>query len=192
MLGQTLEVAVRGACRNDVPSQPTVHDSGTGRVHERLLFKERGEQVEESPLTLVEMLSRNQWCNAVGVAPAVRLQYAAFVCRPPFGEWLRVMLCLLNEHAGHRLAASAVVVDETTSGTSDFPRANRDRSGPGVGCAFVAAFDGKGGTAFLTQESEVPAGCSHGRSCSAVPRVGRRIIASPRLSRLVYVLPPPG
>ena len=49
---------------------------------------------------------------------------------------------------------------------------------------FVAAFDGKGGTAFLTQESEVPAGCSHGRSFSAVPRVGRRIIASPQRSRV--------
>src|SRR6266487_5177711 len=100
--------------------------------------------------------------HRIWVTPDVRLQHVAFVCGPRFGEWLRVIFFLLNEHAGHRLAATAVVVDETTGGTSDFPRANRDRSGPGVGCAFVAAFDGKGGTAFLTQESEVPAGCSHG------------------------------
>ena len=150
------------------------------RVHERLLFKECGEQVEELPLTLVEMLSSDHGATPLGSPPL-------------FLDWLRVILFLLNEHAGHRLAATAVVVDETTSGTSDFPRANRDRSGPGVGCAFVAAFDGKGGTAFLTQESEVPAGCSHGRSFSAVPRVGRRIIASPRRSRgSCNVLPPGG
>ena len=59
VLGQTLEVAVRGSCRNEVHSQPGVHRGGTGRVHERLLFKERGEQVEESPLRFVEMLSRD-------------------------------------------------------------------------------------------------------------------------------------
>jgi hypothetical protein len=81
------------------------------------------------------------------------------------------MFLLLNEHAGHRLAASAVVVDETAGGTSDFPCANRNRSGSGVCCGFVAAFDGKVGAAFLAQEPEVPAGFSHGRSLSAMPRV---------------------
>ena len=58
MLGQTLEVAVRGSCRNEVHSQLGVHRGGTGRAQERPLFKERGEQDEESPLTLVEILSR--------------------------------------------------------------------------------------------------------------------------------------
>src|ERR1700694_3152755 len=66
MLGQTLEVAVRGACRNEVYSQPGVHCGGTGRVQERLLFKERGEQVEESPLTLVEILSRDHGATPFG------------------------------------------------------------------------------------------------------------------------------
>ena len=61
---------------------------------------------------------------------------------------------LLNEHAGHRFAASAVVVDETTGGTSDFPGANRNRSGSSVGCGFVEAFDGKAGTAFVAHETE--------------------------------------
>ena len=49
MLGQTLEVAVRGACGNEFHSQPGVHRGGTGRVQERLLFKERGEQVRSCP-----------------------------------------------------------------------------------------------------------------------------------------------
>src|SRR5712692_3261838 len=55
-----------------------------------------------------------------------------------------VMFCLLNENAGHRLAASAVVVDETTGGTSDFPCANRNRSSSSVCWGFVAAFDREG------------------------------------------------
>jgi len=54
-----------------------------------------------------------------------------------------VMFTPLNEHASHRLAASAVVVDETTGGTFDFPGSNRNRSGSGVCCGLVAAFDGK-------------------------------------------------
>ena len=111
-----------------------------------LLFKECGEQVEELPLTLVEMLSRDHGATPLGRS-----------C-PLFREWLRVILLLLNEHAGHRLAASAVVVDETTGGTSDFPRANRNRSGSGVGCGFVEAFDGKVGAAFLTHEPEYQPG----------------------------------
>src|SRR5437016_11388411 len=78
------------------------------------------------------------------------------------------MCCLLNEHAGHRLAASAVVVDETTGGTSDFPHANRNRSSSGVCCGFVAAFDGKAVAAFVAREPVVPAGFSHGSSLSAM------------------------
>jgi hypothetical protein len=50
------------------------------------LFKERGQQVEESPLTLVEMLSRNHGATPWGSCPAVRLEYTAFFCRPLFGE----------------------------------------------------------------------------------------------------------
>jgi hypothetical protein len=56
---QTLEIGVLGSCRDEVRSQLGVNCRGTGRVQDRLLFKERGEQVEESPLTLVEILSRN-------------------------------------------------------------------------------------------------------------------------------------
>jgi hypothetical protein len=150
------------------------------------LFKERGEQVEESPLTLVEILSRDHGATPFGVAPAVRLQYTAQVCRPLFDEGLRVIFRPLDEHPGHRPAASAVVVDETTGRTSDFPRSDRDRSGSGVGCGLVAAFDGKAVAAFGAQESVVPAGFSHGRSPSAVPRVSasawssRHTIASRR------------
>jgi hypothetical protein len=47
-------------------------------------------------------------------------------------HWSTLIFCLLNENADHRLAASAVVVDETTGGTSDFPCSNRNRSGSGV------------------------------------------------------------
>ena len=43
-----------------------VHRGGIGRVQERLLFKERGEQVEESPLTLVEILSRDHGATPLG------------------------------------------------------------------------------------------------------------------------------
>jgi hypothetical protein len=171
MLGQTLEVPVRGACRNEVPSQPGVHRSGTGRVQDGLLFNERSEQVEELPLTVVDMLSRDHGATPVGS----RL----------FREGLRVVFSLLKEHADHRFAA-AVVVNEATGGTSNFPCANRDRSGLGVGCGFVAA-DTKGGTAFLTQESEVPAGCSHGRSFSEVPHMCR--LSSRFHNALVYVHP---
>ena len=66
MLDQILEVAVRGACRNEVPSQPGVHRGGTGRVQEWLLFKERGQQLEELPLTLVEILSRDHGATPLG------------------------------------------------------------------------------------------------------------------------------
>jgi hypothetical protein len=109
------------------------------------------------------------------VAPAVRLASSTrrFVCRPLFDEGLRVILFLLDENAGHRLASSAVVVDETTGGTSDFPCANRNRSGSGVCCDSVATFDGKAGATFLAHEPEVPAGISHSRSRLAMPRVGR-------------------
>src|SRR5947209_9865853 len=125
------------------------------------------------------------------VATAVRLQYAAFVCRPLFGECLRLIFCLLNENAGHRLATSAVVVDETTGGTSDFPCSNRNRSGSGVCCGLVAAFDGKAVAAFVAQEPVVPAGFSHSRSLSAMPRVcppphgpaARRLLQGPRRDR---------
>jgi hypothetical protein len=51
--------------------------------------------------------------------------------RPLFDGVLRLIFSGLNEHAGHRLAASAVVVDETTDGTFDFPCSNRHRSGSG-------------------------------------------------------------
>ncbi len=103
---------------------------------------------------------------------------------------LRVILFLLNEHARHRLAASAVVVDETTGGTSDFPGANCNRSGSGVGCGFVEAFDGKAGAAFVAQEPVVPAGASHRRSFSAMPLgaddlhagARRRVSVRPRLA----------
>ena len=46
MLGQTLEIAVCGSCRNEVHSQLGVHRSGTGRVQERLLFKERAVRLQ--------------------------------------------------------------------------------------------------------------------------------------------------
>jgi hypothetical protein len=49
-----------------------------------------------------------------------------------FDEWLRLIFSCLNEHAGHRLAAPAVVVDETADGTSDFLCSNRNRSGSGL------------------------------------------------------------
>jgi GNAT superfamily N-acetyltransferase len=52
MLGQTLEVAVSGSCRNEVHSQLRIDGGGTGRGQERPLFKERSEQVEESALSL--------------------------------------------------------------------------------------------------------------------------------------------
>jgi hypothetical protein len=87
---------------------------------------------------------------------------SAWHARRLFEEWLRVMFTPLNEHAGHRFAASAVVVDETTGGTFDFPGSNRNRSGSGVCCGLVAAFDRKAGAACRAQEPEVPAGFSHG------------------------------
>src|ERR1700682_3447081 len=59
MLSQALKVAIRGSRRDEVHSQLRVDRGGTGRVQDRLLSNERGEQVEESPLTLVEILSRN-------------------------------------------------------------------------------------------------------------------------------------
>ncbi len=87
--------------------------------------------------------------------------------------------CPLDQHAGHRPAPSAVVVDEATGGTPDFPRSDRDRSGPGVGRGLVAAFDGKAVAAFVAQEPVVPAGVSHGRSLSAVPRVSAAVVQPP-------------
>jgi hypothetical protein len=159
MLSQTLEVPVRGACRHEVPSQPGVHRSSTGRVQEGLILNEHSEQVEELPLTLVEMLSRDHGATPLGS----RL----------FREGLRVVFFLLNEHAGHRFAAAAVVVNEATGGTSNFPCANRNRSGSGVGCGSVEAFDGKAGATFVAQEPVVPARGSHGRSFSAAPHMCR-------------------
>jgi len=76
----------RGSGRDEVGSQLGIDRGGTRHVQDRPLFKERGEQVEESPLTLVEMLSRNHGATPWGSPPAVRLQYAAFCGRPLFGE----------------------------------------------------------------------------------------------------------
>jgi hypothetical protein len=60
MLSQALKVAIHGSRRDEVHSQLRVDHGGIGGVQDRLLFNERGEQVEESPLTLVEILSRNR------------------------------------------------------------------------------------------------------------------------------------
>jgi len=49
VFSQTLEIAIRGSRRDEVHSQLGVDRGGTGRVQGRLLFNERGEQVEESP-----------------------------------------------------------------------------------------------------------------------------------------------
>ena len=68
--------------RNEVRSQLAVDRGGTGRIQDRLLFTERGEQVEESPLTFVEILSRNHEGNALGVPPAGFLQYRGVLLSP--------------------------------------------------------------------------------------------------------------
>jgi hypothetical protein len=67
------------------------------------LFEKRGEQVEESPLTLVEMLSRDHGATPLESpsCPPVR----GVLLRTLF-EWLKVIFCLFNKQVGHRLAAS--------------------------------------------------------------------------------------
>jgi hypothetical protein len=63
-----------------------VDRGGTGRVQDRLMFNERGEQVEESPLTLVEILSPNHGATPWGRAS----------CPPPSAHRSSVAHCSAN------------------------------------------------------------------------------------------------